>query len=64
MVEYCGLGWDDACLAFYRTPRPVRTASAVQVRQPIYNNSIGRWRLYEKQLTPFLRAFSGDELDA
>lgn len=64
IVEYCGLEWDDACLAFYKTSRPVRTASAVQVRQPIYSNSVGRWRLYEEQLEPFLHAFSGSESDA
>jgi tetratricopeptide (TPR) repeat protein len=44
MLAHCGLAWDDACLAFYKTKRPVRTASAAQVRQPIYRTSAGRWR--------------------
>ena len=44
MLAFCGLEWDDACLAFHRTERPIRTASAVQVRQPIYQTSVGRWR--------------------
>ena len=56
ITEFCGLEWDDACLSFYRTERPVRTASVIQVRQPIYSNSVGRWRLYEKELQPFLSA--------
>ena len=59
IVDYCGLEWDEACLSFHKTKRPVRTASVIQVRQPIYNSSIGRWQPYEKELQPFLRALSG-----
>ena len=59
IVDYCGLEWDDACLSFHKTKRPVRTASVIQVRQPIYSSSVGRWRPYEKELQPFLRALSG-----
>jgi hypothetical protein len=55
IIAHCGLDWDPHCLAFYETERPVRTASAMQVRQPIYNSAIGRWRLYEGFLGP-LRA--------
>lgn len=44
ILDHCGLPWDPACLSFYRTNRAVRTASALQVRQPIYRNSVGRWR--------------------
>ncbi len=58
IVEYCGLEWDDACLSFYKNRRQVRTASVMQVRQPIYSSSVGRWQLYEKELEPFLRAYS------
>jgi tetratricopeptide (TPR) repeat protein len=60
IVDYCGLEWNDACLSFYNTKRPVHTASVMQVRQPIYNSSVGRWRLYEKELEPFLKALSGN----
>jgi tetratricopeptide (TPR) repeat protein len=56
IVAYCGLAWDDRCLDFYRTSRPVRTASATQVRQPIYGTSVGRWRPYEPWLGPLLDA--------
>jgi tetratricopeptide (TPR) repeat protein len=54
IIAYCGLDWDDRCLAFHQTVRPVRTASAIQVRQPIYNASIGRWRVHEPFLGPLL----------
>jgi tetratricopeptide (TPR) repeat protein len=56
MLDFCGLKWNEACLAFHRTERPVRTASAAQVRQPIYRNSIGRWRAYEDELGPLIEA--------
>jgi tetratricopeptide (TPR) repeat protein len=56
IVAHCGLEWNDACLAFHRTERSVRTASAVQVRQPIYRSSVGRWRAHEQALEPLLRA--------
>ena len=56
MIAYCGLDWDEACLAFHRTERAVRTASVTQVRQPIYGSSIGRWRPYAAELGPLLAA--------
>ena len=55
LVEFCGLAWDDACLAFHESERPVRTASSWQVRQPIYKSSAGRWRNYEPHLAPARR---------
>ncbi len=58
LVEHCGLLWDDACLDFHRTQRSVRTASAAQVRQPIYRSSIGRWRPHEQALQPLLQALA------
>jgi Flp pilus assembly protein TadD len=54
LLDYCGLDWDERCLSFHRTERPVRTASAAQVRQPIFDTSIGRWRDYEEFLGPLL----------
>lgn len=60
IIEHCGLQWDDACLSFYKNSRPVLTASVAQVRQPVYNKSVGRWRRYESELQPLLRALEGD----
>jgi tetratricopeptide (TPR) repeat protein len=54
MVAHCGLPWDPRCLAFHQTERPVRTASAIQVRQPLYAGAVGRWRQYEPLLGPLL----------
>ncbi len=56
LIDHCGLAWDDRCLAFHMTERVVLTASYQQVRQPIYSNSIGRWRRYEKHLAPLRSA--------
>jgi Flp pilus assembly protein TadD len=54
IVAHAGLEWDARCLDFHRTERPVHTASAPQVRQPIYRSSLGRWRRYENFLGPLL----------
>ena len=58
IIAHCGLEWDGACLAFYDTQRPVRTASAAQVRQPIYATSVGRWRPSEDVLRPLLEGLA------
>ena len=52
LIDFLGLPWDERCLAFHETDRPVLTSSAWQVRQPIYASSIGRWQHYEKHLGP------------
>jgi Flp pilus assembly protein TadD len=54
VVAHCGLTWDDRCLDFHRTERPIRTASATQVRKPIYKDSVGRSRKYQALLGPLL----------
>ena len=55
IVAHCGLEWNEACLAFHENKRPVKTASSLQVRRPIYQSSIGRWLPYKDQLEPLLR---------
>lgn len=52
LLEYCGLPWNDACLAFHRNPREVRTASRIQVRRPMYRGSSDAWKPYAKYLEP------------
>lgn len=54
LIAFCGLPWDDACLAFHKTQRTVQTASNWQVRQPIYRTSRERWRNYERHLRPLM----------
>lgn len=56
LLAHCGLHWDDRVLAFYQNARAVSTASASQVRQPIYATSVARWRRYEAHLGPLLDA--------
>ena len=54
LIEFLGLDWEPACLEFYKTERPVLSASGWQVRQPLSSRSIGRWRHYERHLGPLL----------
>jgi tetratricopeptide (TPR) repeat protein len=50
LIAFCGLDWDDACLAPERNGRVVKTASLWQARQPVYDTSVERWRRYEPWL--------------
>jgi tetratricopeptide (TPR) repeat protein len=54
LLAFCGLPWQDECLRFYESDRTVRTPSAEQVRQPIYDRSVGHWRRYERHLGELL----------
>lgn len=56
LLEFCGLEWDDACLDFQKTERRVKTASTMQIRQPIYKSSVSRWHRYEQELQPLFEA--------
>jgi tetratricopeptide (TPR) repeat protein len=58
IVAHCGLDWNESCLHFHNTRRPVWTASAVQVRQPIYRSSVGRAAPYRHRLGPLLDALA------
>jgi tetratricopeptide (TPR) repeat protein len=61
LLKYCGLSWDDACLSFHKTSRAVETASAAQVRKPIYKDSLQLWKRYEKELQPLSEILLGRE---
>jgi tetratricopeptide (TPR) repeat protein len=56
ILTHCGLDWDPRCLRFHHTDRRVRTASATQVRQPIYTSALGRGKIYQ----PYLGALFGE----
>jgi tetratricopeptide (TPR) repeat protein len=56
IVAELGLPWDDRCLAFHKTARSVHTYSLWQVRQPIYQTAVQRWRAYAHHLGPLLEA--------
>ena len=56
LIAFLGLDWDEACLGFHQTRRPIRTASVHQVRQPLYRSSLARWKAYEAHLGPLIDA--------
>jgi len=62
LLAHCGLDFEPACLAFHETKRSVRTASAEQVRQPLYASGVGYWKHFEAELEPLRRAL-GDALE-
>jgi hypothetical protein len=56
LLDYLGLPFDEACLNFHETRRPVRTVSAEQVRQPIRRDAVESWRAFEAELGPMKEA--------
>ena len=61
LIAALDLEWDPGCLEFHKTRRTVSTASRYQVRQPVYTSSIGRWRHFEKHLTPLLEILGNSQ---
>lgn len=58
ILDHCGLPFEEACLRFERNSAPVTTASATQVRRPIYRSAMQRWKLYERELAPLAALFA------
>ena len=50
LLNYLELDFEDSCLNFYKSKRPVKTASSEQVRQPIYKSGLDYWLNYENDL--------------
>lgn len=59
LVDFAGLSWDQRCLSPHESDRTVVTASNQQVREPIYQRSVSRWKSYEKHLVALV-ALLGD----
>lgn len=57
ILDHCGLAWEDGVRDFHSRKRAVATASLAQVRQPIFDRSIGAWRRYETHMQPFFEAY-------
>ncbi len=55
LLDFCSLSWDPQTLDFHENTAPVATASSVQVRQPLYTSSVGRWKRYGAALEPMRR---------
>ncbi len=58
LIAALGLAWHPACLEFHRAGGAVRTASAIQVREPVHRRSVGRWKLYEAELADLFAALA------
>ncbi|MFK8050775.1 MAG: sulfotransferase [Halioglobus sp.] len=56
VLEHCALPFEEQCLRFYETDRAIRTPSAEQVRQPIFQEGLEQWRNYEAHLDPLKKA--------
>ena len=63
ILNYLELNWEDGCLDFHRHTGVAATASAAQVRQPIYSTSVGLWKRYQKQLSPFVARLKEHGID-
>jgi tetratricopeptide (TPR) repeat protein len=63
LLDFCGLDWEDACARFHENPDPSTTASAAQVRQPIYDSSVEQWRHYGDQLSELRRLLEQGGID-
>lgn len=54
LIGFCGLDWQEQCLSFHENAAPVATASASQVRRPLYATSINRWKRHREAMQPAL----------
>ena len=62
-ASFCGLDWSDSAIAIERNSAVSLTASAAQVRRPIYGSSSGRWRYYRDQLTPLIAGLRSRQIE-
>jgi hypothetical protein len=58
LLDYCGLPFEETCLRFWENKRVVTTASAEQVRRPIFREGLDHWRNYEPWLEPLRQALN------
>jgi tetratricopeptide (TPR) repeat protein len=63
LLNYCGLGWEAECLRFHENRQASTTASASQVRQPVYQSSVERWRTYRHELEPLEQILTDAGID-
>jgi hypothetical protein len=60
LLDHVGVPFDSACLDFHRSGRPVRSASAEQVRRPVNRDGVDQWRAFEQWLGPLKDALGPD----
>ena len=62
LLQYCGLPFEDSCLNFHLSKRPVATPSSEQVRQPLYTSAVEHWKNYDAYLTPLKQTIKSNDL--
>jgi tetratricopeptide (TPR) repeat protein len=60
VLEFCDLSWEPGCLQYYKNSAASTTASASQVREPVYNSSVGKWRHYSNELQPLIELLQNE----
>ena len=63
LLEYCELPWEPGCLDFHSQQQASTTASATQVRRPVYTSSVGKWRRFRSELSPLIRTLEAQGID-
>jgi hypothetical protein len=63
LLDFCGLNWQEACMQFHSNSTPTTTASAVQVRRPLYRGADTLWRNYRRQLEPLRQQLLAADID-
>ena len=58
LLEYCGLDWDENCINFHTNTRAVKTTSALQVKEKMYQGSSEVWKKYESHIQPLIKGLS------
>jgi tetratricopeptide (TPR) repeat protein len=51
LLDFCELDWQPQCCEFEHNPAAATTASATQVRQPVYRSSVAKWQHFSKELS-------------
>jgi hypothetical protein len=56
VFDYLGVGFEENVLKFYEhaSKKRVNSPSHADVRKPLYQTAVGRWRNYQKYLAPYL----------
>jgi len=62
LIDFCELDWQPQCLKFHENKEASTTASTTQVRQPVYQSSVGKWRAYREQLTPLIEVLEAADI--
>ena len=60
LIDFLGLEWEEDCLNFHKTKRSVQTSSDWQVRQPIYKQSVARWKNYEAYIGELVKGLESE----